>query len=203
MPSPEVLTALEKLKTELSEIEPAIRHIELAAKVASTVKDIPRRHLELLAELKKADVLHKSELKTAFGSELSHLTGESRKIAQSTAELQQGIQSELETLAAVRESVKTFHDRVERINFPERLDKLDTTVSGIMLAIQSVQQRLESIERNVLDRLKENAERQREGQVALQQNLEKGFRQQRVATYVTWAIIVLAALVLVLLKRIL
>ena len=202
MPSPEVLTALEKLKDELTQIQPAIRHIESAASAAEKIKDIPQRHLDLLAELRKVDTVYKAELKGVFNTELVNLTGESKKIAQSTVELQQGLKADLEALVAVRESVKTFHDRVERINFPERLDKLDTTISGIMLAIQSVQQRVESMERNVLDRLKETAERQRETQGALQQNLEKGFRQQRVTVYVTWALIVFSVLVLVLAKRI-
>jgi hypothetical protein len=40
-------------------------------------------------------------------------------------------------------TVQSFYERVEKINFPERLNKLDANVAGIMTAIESVQSRLD------------------------------------------------------------
>ena len=44
-------------------------------------------------------------------------------------------------------------EAVERAGFPARLDKLDTTLGTVALAVQTMQGRLESIEKNLADRI--------------------------------------------------
>jgi hypothetical protein len=201
MASQQVLTALEELHQELSKLTPAIRHIEAAAKVADTVKDIPQKHLDLLNDLKNADTIYKAELNGMFNTELAQLAEESKKIAQSTREIQQQAKTDLDALVKVRESVQLFHDRIERINFPDRLDKLDTNVSGIMLATQSIQNRLDNLERNLTDRLKELGDRQKEAQEVLNQSMTTSFKKNQLIMYITWGIIALTTAAAILISR--
>lgn len=47
-----------------------------------------------------------------------------------------------------------LHEKITKIDFPARLDKMDTELSGILTSIQNVFQRIESIERNIKDYIK-------------------------------------------------
>lgn len=173
MASQDVLTALDKLHREIEKLEPAIRHVETAQQVTQTVKGIPQKHVELLQEVKTNDAKHKDELKGLFAKELSGFTEENRKLQKTTTEIQQQVKLEQEALTKLKETVKSFHERVEKINFPERLDKLDANVAGIMAAIQSVQSRLDGLERNISDRLRDMQDYQKETRATLQSGLEQ------------------------------
>ena len=207
MASQEVLTALESLHREIEKLEPAIRHVETAQQVTQTVKAIPQKHVELLQEVKTSDAKHKEELKTLFAKELSGFTAENRKLQKITAEILQQVKLEQEALAKLRETVQSFHERVEQINFPERLDKLDANVAGIMAAIQSVQSRLDGLERNISDRLRDMQDYQKETRAALQSGLEQSktalqtavdtaAKKQQTLTYITWTLIVTGIIIL-------
>lgn len=207
MPSQEVLTALESLHREIEKLEPAIRHVETAQQVTQTVKAIPQKHVELLQEVKTSDAKHKEELKTLFAKELSGFTEENKKLQKTTTEIQQQVKLEQEALANLKETVQSFHERVEKINFPERLDKLDANVAGIMAAIQSVQSRLDGLERNISDRLRDMQDYQKETRAVLQSGLEQSktalqtavdtaAKKQQTLTYITWTLIVTGIIIL-------
>jgi chromosome segregation ATPase len=212
MASQEVLKALETLHREIEKLEPAIKHVETAQQVTQIVKAIPQKHVELLQEVKSNDAKHKDELKNLFAKELSGFTEENKKLQKTTTEIQQQVQLEQEALGKLKETVQSFHERVEKINFPERLDKLDANVAGIMAAIQSVQSRLDGLERNIADRLRDMQDYQKESRVILQNSLEQSktalqsavdtaAKKQQIFTYITWALIVVAIVFIFLLKK--
>jgi chromosome segregation ATPase len=211
MASQEVLTALESLHREIERLEPAIKHVETALLVAQTVKAIPQKHVDLLQEVKSNDAKHKDELKNLFAKELSVFTEENKKLQKVTAEIQQQVKLEQEALAKLKQTVQSFHERVEKINFPERLDKLDANVAGIMAAIQSVQSRIDSLERNIADRLRDMQDYQKETRATLQSGLEQSkialqtavdtaAKKQQILTYITWVLFVVAIITFVLKK---
>lgn len=173
MASQEVLNALESLHREIEKLEPAIKHVETAHQVTQIVRAIPQKHVELLQEVKSNDAKHKDELKNMFAKELSDFTEENKKLQTTTTEILQQVKLEQEALAKLKVTVQSFHERVEKINFPERLDKLDTNVAGIMAAIQSVQSRLDGLERNIADRLRDLYDYQKETRIALQKRMEQ------------------------------
>ena len=212
MASQEVLTALESLHREIEKLEPAIKHVETAQQVTQTVKAIPQKHVELLQELKSNDAKHKDELKNLFAKELSGFTEENKKLQKTTTEIQLQVKLEQEALGKLKETVQSFHERVEKINFPERLDKLDANVAGIMAAIQSVQSRLDGLERNISDRLRDMQDYQKETRAALQSGLEQtktgmqtaldaASKKQQALTYITWALVVVAIVITFVLKK--
>lgn len=197
MASQQVLNALETLHRELEKLEPAIKHVETAQQVTQMVKDIPQKHLDLLKEVKENDVKHKEELKDIFTKEISEITIENKKLARTTGEIQEQVKKEQEALAKLKDTVQSFHERVEKINFPERLDKLDANVAGIMAAIQSVQSRLDNIERNLSDRIKDLAEYQKESRIMVLLSLESISKRQFAIALVTCGLIVIGVIVII------
>lgn len=206
MASQEVITALESLHREIEKLEPAIKHVETAQQVTQTVKAIPQKHVELLNEVKNNDAKHKEELKNLFAKELSGFTEENKKLQKTTTEIQQQVKLEQEALAKLKENVQSFHERVEKINFPERLDKLDANVAGIMAAIQSVQSRLDGLERNISDRLRDMQDYQKEAhaiqignmekhKIELQSLLEQNAKKQNNLIFITWIIILIIVII--------
>lgn len=211
MASQQVLTALESLHKELEKLEPAIKHVETAVEVTRIVKEIPQKHISLLAEIKSEDDRHKEELKKIFSKELSLLVNENRELQKTTLEIQKQVQLELEALAVLKDKSQAFHDKLERINFPERLDKVDANVAGIMAAVQSIQSRLDIVERNLSDRLKELqseikeshdgiinslkqsftevSNHQLEFQKVIQESIISAVNKQKIFTYLTWGLI--------------
>jgi chromosome segregation ATPase len=207
MASQEVITALESLHREIEKLEPAIKHVETAQQVTQMVKAIPQKHVELLTEVKNNDAKHKEELKNLFAKELSGFTEENKKLQKTTTEIQQQVKLEQEALGKLKETVQSFYERVEKINFPERLDKLDANVAGIMAAIQSVQSRLDGLERNISDRLRDIQDYQKETRAVLQSSLEQtktalqtaadaASKKQQTFSYITWALIVAAIIII-------
>jgi hypothetical protein len=207
MASQEVITALESLHREIEKLEPAIKHVETAQQVTQTVKAIPQKHVELLTEVKNNDAKHKEELKNIFAKELSAFTEENKRLQKTTAEIQQQVKLEIEALANLREIVQTFHDRVEKINFPERLDKLDANVAGIMAAVQAVQSRLDLVEGNVKERIKDLLEHEKgtrtkltalinESKADILASIKSTSQRQQIFTYVSWGLILAGFVIL-------
>jgi chromosome segregation ATPase len=212
MASQEVLTALETLHREIEKLEPAIKHVESAQQVTQILKAIPQKHVELLQEVKSNDAKYKEELKNLFAKELSGFTEENKKLQKTTTEIQQQVKLEQEALTKLKGTVQSFYERVEKINFPERLDKLDANVAGIMAAIQSVQSRLDGLERNISDRLRDMQDYQKETRAeiiknhnefkaTLQASTDNFTKKQRTLSFITWILIAIMCTVIILLVR--
>ncbi|MDI3321976.1 hypothetical protein [Pinibacter soli] len=212
MASQEVLTALETLHREIEKLEPAIKHVEAAQQVTQTVKAIPQKHVELLQEVKNSDVKHKDELKAIFATELVGVTEENRTLQKVTSDIQQQMKLEQEALIKLRDTIQAFHERIEKVNFPERLDKLDANIAGIMAAIQSVQSRIDGLERNIVDRLRDVQDYQKETRTTLQSGMEQtktalqtsvdaAAKKQQIIIYVTWVLIIAAIIISFLINK--
>lgn len=222
MASQQVITALDSLHRELEKLEPAIKHVETAQLVTQIVKEIPQKHIELLKEIKDDDSKFKGELKDIFTKDLSSIADENRKLEKTTAEIQKQVKSEQDSLATLKNKVQAFHDKIELIQFPERLDKVDANVAGIMAAVQSIQSRIDTVERNISDRLKEMRSEIKDGQAAINNTLKQSFSEisngqnesqkaiqgninstaktQRMLIYLSWGLFMLVCAVAVYLK---
>ena len=172
MASQEVLTKLEELHRELEHLQPAIRQVEMAQQVIKSIQAIPLLYKELTEEIKKEDLAFKEELK-----------------------------NEQMYLAQLRVKVEDYCGIVQRINFPDRLDKLDNNISTAVLTIQSIQNRLDNLERNMSDRIQDGFEKQAQAQEVFRQELSTKSGRQQIATYVTWVIMVLLAGVVIAILR--
>jgi hypothetical protein len=207
MASQQVLTALESLHREIEKLEPAIKHVETAQQVTHIVKAIPQKHVELLQEVKSNDAKHKDELKNLFAKELSGFTEENKKLQKTTNEIQQQVKLELEALGKLKQTVELFHVRVEKINFPERLDKVDTNIIGIIDSIKSIQISVNNVERNITNKLHEIKDFQNETKNLLNQTLLESTSKLTAAIskhqsqfYITWFLILIVVLTIFILR---
>ena len=207
MASEKVLQSLETLHKELEKLGPAIEHVETAKKIAETVKDIPHKHFELIESVKETDENFKKELKEQLKSEASKITVEVNQIIYSLKDTQGLLKSEIIDLEKLKKTIKDFHVEIVRINFPERLDKMDANVAGIMAAVQAIQGRLDLLERNIADRLKDNQEFQKDMKLEiknlLDQNMifeEKNAKKHQINTYISWSILVLLGILIIVFK---
>jgi uncharacterized phage infection (PIP) family protein YhgE len=190
MASEQVISALESLHRQLEKLEPAIKHVEIAQEVTQTVKTIPGKHIEFIEDMKTQSLQHKNELTKLFRDQINELITEHTNLSKVTKEILSNVQVELEAITRLKGEIKTFHGKVEGIRFPERLDKLDANVAGLMAAVQSVHGRVDGIERNLSDRLKELFERQKEDAKNIQVNIATSQKAQKITSYITWGILV-------------
>lgn len=208
MASEKVLQSLETLHKELEKLSPAIEHVHTAQKIAETLKDIPHKHLELINIVKETDENFKKELKEQLKNEASKISVEVNKIILSFKDTQGMLKAEIIDLEKLKKTIKDFHVEIMRINFPERLDKMDANISGIMAAVQAVQSRLDSLERNITDRLKDSADFQKEMKSTILSSLELSkttqevlAKKQQTQAYITWALILIATIAIIVFKK--
>jgi len=179
MATPEVNTALENLQRELERLAPAIKHVELAQQVTKTLQTIPSQHITLLEAIK----------------------AENQHLVDNTLQIQEQVKIEQQYLVELKEKISNHYDILLHISFPDRLDKLDNNVSAVTLAVQSLQHRIENLERNIVDRMKEGADQQKQSQIALQQHFDQRLKKNAIGTYINWALIVGAVVAAILMLK--
>lgn len=124
-----------------------------------------------------------------------------KKLETSFSELQKN------TKQIATETAKTILD----LNLPVRIDKLDANIAGILSAIQNVQGRIESVERNISDKLKEAAEKQAISIAKFQEKIKQSIstvqtemfsyaKKQQTNTYITWIIIAIGFIIISILQ---
>lgn len=151
MPSTEVLQALEELHKELNKLEPAIKHVETAVEITNVVKSIPEKHNELI-----------EKIKNEYGVLIKKIEDTNNDIYQKILISNENVNNEIhialntvkdciESLYSMKEMVREYYEHIKMINFPERLDKLDATVSSINIGIQNLQTLIMNYEKNTTD----------------------------------------------------
>lgn len=118
-----------------------------------------------------------------------------KKLESSFADLQKN------TKQIVAETTNSIHN----LNLPVRIDKLDANIAGILSAIQNVQGRIESLERNIIDKLKVAEDKQTASMLIFQEIVDQrllkvknelSLNAKKIQTdnYITWAIIFICTL---------
>lgn len=140
MPSQPVIEALEKLHKELDQLEPAIRHIQAAQNVTEEVKAIPKLHVKLLNDIKEIDNSHKEQLLLVFNKGIKEINSEHKILIKNNEALIQVIKSKTEEISSFTSEIKIFHEKVEKIDFPERLQSIENTVKNTILEIKKTRE---------------------------------------------------------------
>jgi hypothetical protein len=93
-----------------------------------------------------------------------------------------------------KETAKSVYD----LNIPTRLDKLDANIAGIMAAIQATQSRMDNVERNLSDKIRDLLDKQKEEFSSIKSIMELTTKKYQTFTYITWALITLGVIVIIL-----
>ena len=102
--------------------------------------------LTFLPQLAKANELHLTKVENEYSATLKSLT----------AEINTAIEEFKHTLAkstALISAVERFTEKIDKVNFPSRLDKIDNSVTNIYTGVQNLQGRIDLLEMNLKEHL--------------------------------------------------
>lgn len=192
----------------------------IEATVQETIKQLNDIKKETLEELQKAsEVISKADFDGKFdnlqkeisvsvksNNELSEAI-EKQKIGEKIEEFERVISKRIhesykEVTKNTNEIATNTAKTIQDLNLPIRIDKLDANISGILTAIQNVQGRLDIVERNIGDKLKDTADKQAVLLSDLSKELAALAKKQQTNTYITWGIIIIVmTLIILILKK--
>ncbi len=187
----------------------------IEATVQETIKHLDDIKKETLVELQKAsEAISKADFDGKFDNLQKEITAsvksnnelseaiEKQKIGEKIEEFERVVSKRIHesykevtknTNEIATNTAKTIHD----LNLPIRIDKLDANISGILTAIQNVQGRLDIVEKNIGDKLKDSADKQSESLSVLKQEMQAIAKKQQTNIYITWAIIIIGIIVII------
>jgi len=204
-------------KIETINFPERLDNIEKAVK--QTITSLNETRVETIDELQRAsEAITSSDFEGKF-NRLHHLVDDSIKsninlgdtilkqnLPEKIDEFEKNIKNKLnDALIELQENTKLISEQASRsiqeLNLPIRFDKLDANISGIITAIQNIQARLESLERNIFDKLKDSSERQlsridllqnnsKQDHIALQHQIKSSQKKQNIYAFITWLILI-------------
>ncbi len=155
MPSQQVIEKLEKLQTELETVSIAVKHIDEAAKVAKTASDILKKIPELLAELKSVEEKHRKDLQKDLKEKIDAIEKQLQSLLTELKDKAKQLSQVIEETKKLEKSITDYFAELRKINFPERLDKIDNQISSINIGVgnlqTSIQRSQEKIEKGFED----------------------------------------------------
>lgn len=203
MISNEVISALESLHKELDKLKPAITNVEVAIEVTKSLQEAIEKLSVFLEEVKKNDLKFKADLVKQLEKVIRELSEETKNLQDETKVIQAEVRDEITQIKTLCEIIKKFHDKVEQINFPERLDKLDANIAGLLAALHAVQSRIETLERNISDKIRDIIESQKETSSKIISEVQSAKQKSQSNSVITWVLISIStiAIIIVLLSK--
>ncbi|NUM50007.1 MAG: hypothetical protein HUU48_02720 [Flavobacteriales bacterium] len=152
---------LEKLKVELNKLEPAVKHLQKADENAtalisavSTIHKEYSKHLQAIEKLLvDSNKDHHKQISKDIQDSTTKLNDLGEKITKSFKSVEKEVKDLLDEYKFLSSETEKLVNKIDKIDFPTRLDKLDSTVGSINQGLQNTQQRLGDIERNIKDDL--------------------------------------------------
>lgn len=196
--------------------------------VKETISQLEEIKDETISKIKEASdaILHVdfekkfSKLQDAIDTSVREnndfaLSIKSMKIPESLKFFQDDMEALLKTtlfqLGETNEKIaRDVEHAIISLNLPLRMDKLDANIAGIMAAVQNIQSRIDSVEKNINDKIKDSGEKQSNALTSFQENFLKqlevndqknivNFNKQQTYTKITWALIIVTLIICVIL----
>lgn len=139
MPSEQVIEKLKNLQTELETVSVAVKHIDEAAKVADTAAEILKKIPELLTELKSVEEKHRENLQKDFKGKIEVIRKQLQSLLDELNDKTKQLNQVIEEIKKLERSISDYYAEIKKINFPERLDKIDNQISSINIGIGNLQ----------------------------------------------------------------
>ena len=159
--SQDIHTHLEKLKTELNKLEPAVKHLqkadENATALISSLSNIHKefsKHLQSIEKsLSDTNAKHQKQLTKEIQESTKKINDATELLSKSNSTFEKQIKNLLSEYSELGNTTATLIKKIESVDFPKRFDKLDATVSSINQGLQNTQTRIGDLERNIKDDL--------------------------------------------------
>lgn len=210
MPSQQVIEKLEKLQNELETVSFAIKHIEDASKVAKSAADILKKIPELLTELKSVEEKHRKDLKQDLKEKIDAIEKQLQSLLTELKDKAKHLSQVIEETKKLEKAINNYFEELKKINFPERLDKIDNQISSINIgvgnlqtAIQNSQAKIDAVNLAVNESKKSIESKQNENHKSLTQRLDqqdKELRFLKTVLFVACGLIVIGIIVTIFIK---
>ena len=159
--SQDIHTHLEKLKTELNKLEPAVKHLqkadENATALISSLSNIHKefsKHLQSIEKsLSDANEKHQKQLTKEIQESTKKINDATELLSKSNSAFEKQIKNLLSEYSGLGDATAALIRKIESVDFPKRFDKLDAIVSSINQGLQNIQTRIGDLERNIKDDL--------------------------------------------------
>lgn len=139
MPSQQVIDKLKNLQTELETVSEAVKHIDEAAKVAKSATDILKNIPGLLIELKSIEEIHRKNLQKDFKEKIDSIEKQLEIMMTDLKDKTNMLSHLIEDTKKLEKSITDYFAELRKINFPERLDKIDNQISSINIGLGNLQ----------------------------------------------------------------
>lgn len=139
MPSQQVIEKLQDTQRELDKIKSAVEHIQDAAAVVQKASHVVLEVQKLIKELQSIEKDHRFDLIKILKERIGEIE---RQIEASVKELDKGVKQLGQLIievALLEKNISKYFEDIKKINFPERLDKIDNQISSINIGIQNLQ----------------------------------------------------------------
>ena len=164
MPTQIVIEKLKDLQDELETVAAAVKHIDDASKVAKTAADILKKIPELLTELKSVEEKHRKDLQKDLKEKIDAIEKQLQLLLTELIDKSKHLSQVIEETKKLEKAINDYIVELRKINFPERLDKIDNQISSINIGVGNLQ--------TTIQRLQEKIEK---GLEEINQNLRSGF----------------------------
>jgi len=159
--SQDIHTHLEKLKTELSKLEPAVKHLQqadgnataLIASLTNIHKEFSKHLVSIEKSISDANEKHQKHLTKEIQESTNKINVATELLSKSNSTFEKQIKSLLSEYSGLGDASEALIRKIESVDFPKRFDKLDATVSSINQGMQNTQTRIGDLERNIKDDL--------------------------------------------------
>ncbi len=155
--SQDIHTHLQKLKTELTKLEPAVKHLQKADENATTlisaVNNIHKEYSKHLQAIEKLIVdsnkEHHKQISKDIQDSTTKLNDLGEKITNSFKSAEKEVKDLLDEYKFLSTETEKLVTKIDNVDFPTRLDKLYSTVSSINRGLQNTQQRIADSEKEI------------------------------------------------------
>lgn len=139
MPSQEVIEKLKELQRELEDVAPAVKHIAAASEVAKTASNILEEHSKLINDLKADEKKYRQELLKIHKEKFDVLEKQLQSLLTDLNRKSQQLNQLIDETKILEKTISDYFTEIKKINFPERLDKIDNQISAINIGVGNLQ----------------------------------------------------------------
>jgi len=139
MASQQVIEKLEKLQSELDTVSNAIKHIDEASIVAKSASDILKKIPDLLDELKLGEEKHRNDLKEHLKEKIHEIERQLQLLLIELIDKAKQLNQVIDETNKLEKSISEYFYEIKKINFPDRLDKIDNQISSINIGLGNLQ----------------------------------------------------------------
>jgi chromosome segregation ATPase len=180
MPTQPVIEKLEKLQVELDTVSFAVKHIDEAAKVAKTSADILKNISGLLAELKSVEEIHRKNLQKDFKEKIDSIEKQLQSMMSDLKDKTKPLNQLIDDTKKLEKSITAYFEELQKISFPERLDKIDNQISAINLWVANLQSFIQGIQAKIEKGFEDTNQNVKSGFSSIHDNIK--YSQEKVTS---------------------